>query len=96
MGVFESVAAFISGSVYLFCLALSAGWLGRHITQLKTRKIRILSFPLFVLAVSLIVHTSAQLILTPATASMLNLILSVAGGFGLLAVALVIEWKTKS
>lgn len=93
MGAFEAAAAFISGSVYLFWLAFSAAWIGNHLTgRSKKKRSKIAAFPVFGLALSVIIYSSSQLILTPAI-SMVTLVVSVAVGFTLLAAALLLEWK---
>jgi putative membrane protein len=94
VGVFETVAAFINASVYYYFLAGTSIWIGRNVSlgKQKRKGRTIISVPLFGLAISLVIFTSSELILSPKI-SILNFMFSIVVGFAILFVALLIEWK---
>ena len=92
MGIFETIASFLSASIYYFWLAGAVAWIGRGISR-KTRSARrVASIPIFGFAVTLVVHSGANLILQPDT-PIYNFILSIVVGFILLFAAVYIEKK---
>jgi putative membrane protein len=92
IGIFETAAAFISGSVYFYFLAAAVAWVGRN-TSLKGRRGKsIAAVVIFGFAVSIVVYNAAELIIRP-DISMMNFIFSILFGFALIFVALVMELK---
>ena len=90
--LFEAAATFVSASIYLYYIAGAVAWVGRNIGK-KKRSIRtVVSVILFGFAVSLVIHSAAQLIANPEL-PLMDFILSIIGGFVLLFIALLIEWK---
>jgi len=92
MGIFEIAAGFIIESVYLYFMGGSIAWVSRNVSVKKRSARRIAAIPLFAFAMSLVAYTAADLILTPASTG-LNFILSIVAGFGMLLVAIILEWK---
>lgn len=92
MGIFETAAAFLSASAYYFWLAGTVAWMGKGVSS-RTRSVRrITSIPVFGLAVTLVIHSGANLILTP-DSPIYNFIISIVVGFVLLFAAVYIEKK---
>lgn len=92
MGLFESVAAFISSSVHYFWLAAALFWIG-YVIGAKNRSFpRAVSIPLFGFAVALVVRAGADLILQP-EASITYFMASIIAGFALLFLAAYLERK---
>ncbi len=92
IGLFEAISSFMAASVYFYFMSVTVAWLGRGISMGSITKSKMVSIPLFGFAVSLVVFNSAQLILNPEV-SALNFLLSIFVGFGMLFLALVLEWK---
>jgi len=94
VGIFEAFSGFVTASIYFYFLAGSIAWVGRSISLGKQKKSgrKIVSVPIFGFAISLVVYNAANIILTPQT-SMLTFIFSIIIGFGLMFIALFIEWK---
>lgn len=92
MGIFETTAAFLSASAYYFWLAGTVAWMGKGVSS-KSRSVRrIVSIPVFGLAVTLVIHSGANLILQP-DSPIYNFIFSIVVGFVLLFAAVYIEKK---
>ncbi len=92
VGIFETAAAFLSASAYYFWLAGAVGWVGKGISS-KTRSARrIASIPIFGFAVTMVIHSGANLILQPQY-PIYDFILSIVVGFVLLFAAVYIEKK---
>jgi putative membrane protein len=93
-GIFECAASFVNASIYYFYLGGVSAWLGRAISKRKEQKKggKIIAIPLFGLAISVVIYTTSGLMLTPEI-SLLNFLMSLGIGFGLLVLALLIEWK---
>ena len=92
MGAFETIAAFLSSSVYYFWIAGSVAWLGSWIGKKKRSAARMASIPMFGFAISLVVHSGLNMILQP-DANIYNFIGSIVVGFILLFIAVYIEKK---
>jgi putative membrane protein len=91
-GVFEPLASFVSASAFLYFMAGMMTWLGRGLNRGGLTRSKMVSVPLFGLAVALVGRNSAQLILSPEIYG-LNFLLSIFTGFGMLFIALVLEWR---
>ena len=92
IGIFETAAAFLSSSAYYFWVAGAVAWMGKGVSSRSRSARRIASIPLFGLAVTLVIHSGANLILAPET-PIYNFILSIVVGFVLLFAAVYIEKK---
>ncbi len=92
IGLFETVSAYTSASIYFYFLAGASAWIGRGVNREKSRG-KLISMPVFGFAVSLVIYNAAELILSPEAQAM-NFIYSIIMGFGLLFAALLIEWKS--
>jgi putative membrane protein len=92
MGFFETIAAFLSASVYYFWLAGAVAWVGKGVSSKSRSARRIASIPIFGFAVTLVIHSGANLILQP-DSPIYNFILSIVVGFVLLFAAVYIEKK---
>ncbi len=92
VGFFETVAAFLSASIYYFWVAGAMAWVGKSIGSKKRSLSRAASIPLFGFAISLVVHSGVDMILQPET-SIYNFVVSIVVGFVLLFVAVYIEKK---
>jgi len=88
------VSAFIVASIYIYFLAGAIAWIGRSISMGARKRSgrKIVSVPIFGFAVSLVVYNAANIILVPQI-SILTFIFSIVAGFGLMFVALFIEWR---
>jgi putative membrane protein len=91
-GILETASAFIIDSVYFFFLAGAFAWIGRNISKGERSVKGMLGVIVFGFAVSLVVYNAAQLIVQPEL-SLVNFLSSIAIGFVLIFVALVLEWK---
>ena len=94
VGFFESIAAFVSASIFFYYVSLTMVWIGRNISVHTRRGRSIVSVAVFGFAVSFVIYNAAELILQPET-SLYNFIFSIAFGFGLIFIALMIEWKSQ-
>lgn len=92
IGLFEALSSFMASSIYLYFMSVTVAWLGRELSMGNLTRSKMVSVPLFGFAVSLVVFNSSQLILSPEV-SALNFLLSIFIGFGMLFLALVLEWK---
>lgn len=92
MGLFEAVAAFFSSAIYLLFLVGTIAWVGRSISMKKRNFRRIAVPPIFMLAITVVIHSASELILNPSYVLM-NFIFSIILGFALLFLALLIERK---
>ncbi len=92
MGIFETAAAFLSASAYYFWLAGTVAWMGKGVSSRSRSARRITSIPVFGLAVTLVIHSGANLILAP-DSPIYNFIISIIVGFVLLFAAVFIEKK---
>lgn len=93
IGLFESVAAFISASVYYYFLGAALAWVGRNIYLTKRSAKKIASMTIFGFAVALVVYNAAELILKQ-DIQVVNFMLSILFGFFLLFFAVYLEWKS--
>jgi len=94
VGLFEVFSAFVTSSIYFYFLAGAIAWIGRSVSMTSEKRSgrKIVSVPIFGFAVALVVYNAAHIILMPQI-SMLTFIFSIVAGFGLMFVALFIEWK---
>ncbi len=92
IGMFETVSAYTSASIYFYFLAGVCAWIGRGINREKNKR-KFLAMPIFGFAVSLVIYNAAELILSPEVQAM-NFIYAIIMGFALLFTALLIEWKS--
>jgi len=93
--IFEWTAAFVNASVYYYFLGGTAAWIGRILSRRKERHSgRILAVPIFGLAIAVVIATTSGLILK-SEVSLLYFLVSIVLGFGLLLLAVVMEWKGK-
>ncbi len=92
MGFFETVAAFLSASAYYFWLAGTVAWIGKGVSSRSRSARRIVSIPMFGFAVTMVIHSGANLILQPES-PVYNFIVSIVVGFVLLFAAVYIEKK---
>ena len=92
MGLFETLAAFLSASVYYFWIAGTMIWLGKSIGVKKHAVSRAISIPMFGFAIAMVMHSGVEMILQP-DISIYTFILSIVAGFILLFVAVYIEKK---
>jgi putative membrane protein len=94
IGFFETASSFVVASIYFYFLAGAIAWIGHSISIGSKRRggRKIVSVPIFGFAVSLVIYNAANIILVPQL-SMLTFIFSIVMGFGLMFVALFIEWK---
>ena len=92
LGMFETVASFLSASIYYFWVAGAMGWIGKMVGMKKRSASRAVSIPMFGFAISLVIHSGAQLILEPST-SIYTFVSSIVAGFILLFTAVYIEKK---
>jgi len=94
-GIFEWAASFVNASVYYYLLAGTAVWIGRVISKRKERYGgRVLALPVFGLAIAVVISTTSGLILK-AEISLMYFLVAIVLGFGLLLLAVVMEWKDK-
>lgn len=91
IGIVESIAAYVSASVYFYFAALAAAWIGRNISLKHRSAKKISSVVIFGFAVSLVVYNASMLIIQEVI--MFNFFFSIVFGFALLFVALLLEWK---
>jgi putative membrane protein len=92
IGMFETVASFLSASIYYFWVAGAMGWIGKIVGMKKRTASRAVSIPMFGFAIAMVIHSGAQLILDP-SASIYTFITSIVVGFVLLFAAVYIEKK---
>ncbi len=92
IGLFETVASFISDSIFFYYLAGIIAWIGKSISTRRRSGKNILSITIFGFAVSFVIFNASNLILHP-DLSMFNFVLSILAGFALIFVALAIEIK---
>ena len=92
IGIFETVAGFLSPSIYFFFLAAAFIWVGRNILKGKRSSKKIASVIIFAFSVSLVIFNAAELILKP-TLSAFNFIISIILGFILIFIAIYLELK---
>lgn len=90
LGLFETIASFVSASIYFFWIAATIAWLGNNISLKVRERSRIASVPLFGLAVSMIIYNAAEIILNPEM-STINFVISIALGFVIAFIALSLE-----
>ena len=91
-GFFELASSFLSASVYFYFIAGAVAWTGRNVSVKKRSWRRILAFPVFGFAISLVIYNASELILNPQL-SAFNFFFSIVFGFALLFLALILEWK---
>lgn len=90
IGLFEATSAFLIASVYFFWISGTVAWLGKSMSIKNRKTSRIASIPLFGLAATLVIYNASELILNPEI-STFNFIISIALGFVLAFMAVVIE-----
>ena len=93
IGIFESAAAFLNSSIYIFWIAGSIAWVGKTMGSEKKSILNILSIPIFGLALAIVIFSSTVLILEPEF-SPFNFIMSIIIGFVLIFTAIVMERKS--
>lgn len=93
VGIFETISAFLSETIYFFYLTGISAWIGMSISRKETRINRILSVPIFGFAISLVIYNASQLILVPEY-PILNFISSIVIGFFLIFLAIYIEQRS--
>lgn len=79
-GIFESMAAFIYSTVFLFWLAVAIGWFGRSAYKRSRHIGRFLSIPIFSFAVALVFFGAADIIVSPIVSITTFLFYVVLGG----------------
>ncbi len=94
IGIFESVASFLSASVYVFWLGASIAVIGRIMGKNKEKKSGVVVIPMFLFAVAFVIHSASSMILK-LNFPFYDFILSVIAGFFIALLALVIERKWK-
>ncbi|UCD02735.1 MAG: DUF373 family protein [Candidatus Aenigmatarchaeota archaeon] len=92
LGLFETIAAFLSASIYYFWIAGTMAWLGKIVGMKKHSLSRAVSIPMFGFAISLVIRSGVDMILAPET-SIYIFIGSIIAGFILLFTAVYIEKK---
>jgi len=92
IGIFETVSAFISASVYYFWAAGTMAWIGKVVGMKNRSFSRAVSVPMFGLAISLVLHNGTSMILEY-TNNLYTFILAIVVGFILLFTAVYIEKK---
>jgi putative membrane protein len=92
LGLFETIAAFLSASVYYFWIAGAMAWIGKMIGTKKRSLSRTVSIPMFGFAISLVIRSGVDMILAPDT-SIYIFLGSIIAGFVLLFTAVYIEKK---
>ncbi|MBI4020801.1 MAG: DUF373 family protein [Candidatus Aenigmarchaeota archaeon] len=92
VGLFEAIASFTSGGIFLFYLAATVVMLGRSIAYEERTKKKMLALTIFGFSIAWVIYNAAELIINP-DVSGLNFFLSIVGGFALIFVALVIEMR---
>ena len=90
--VFAMVAAFIGASVYYYFIAVAAAWMGRLVARRKVTIRGVVALLLFGFAISMVIYNAAELVVNP-DISFMNFLISIAMGFVLLGIALVVELK---
>ena len=92
VGIFETASAFVAASVYFYFLSGTAAWFGRSLSHRKRSGRKIMAVPVFGFAISVVIYNATQLILIPEL-SIMSFLFSILFGFGLLFLALLLEWK---
>ncbi len=92
MGAFESMAAFLSASIYYFWVAGTMAWIGNIIGGKARTLARAISIPIFGFSIAMVVHSGVDLILNP-DASIYTFIAAIIAGFVLLFIAVYVEKK---
>lgn len=92
IGLFEAVGSFLGDSIYIFWLCGSIAWVGRSIGRPKRRAGRVAAVPIFGLAISMVIFSASQLMVTP-DYPFTYFIFAIIVGFALLFLALFIERK---
>jgi putative membrane protein len=92
IGLFETVSAYTSASIYFYFLGGACAWVGRGVNREKNRT-KLIGMPVFGFAISLVIYNAAELILSPEV-QVMNFIYAIIIGFALLFAALLIEWKS--
>jgi putative membrane protein len=92
IGLLETATAFTVSSIYLFFLSGAFAWIGRNISIGERSVKGIVGVIIFGFAVSLVIHNAAQLMIIP-DLPLFNFIASIAIGFILIFIALILEWK---
>ncbi|HDD45970.1 MAG TPA: DUF373 family protein, partial [Candidatus Aenigmarchaeota archaeon] len=90
MGIFESAAAFLNNSIYIFWIAGSVAWIGKVVGSKKINVLSILPIPLFGLAITIVIFNASILILQP-DFSPFSFVISIIIGFVLIFLAIIME-----
>ncbi len=91
-GLFEMSAAFLDASVYYYFIAVAAAWIGKAVAHRKATIRGVVAFLMFGFAISMVIYNAAELVIKP-DVSFMNFLISIAMGFVILGIALVIELK---
>jgi len=91
-GLFEMSASFLGASVYYYFIAVAAAWMGRLVAHRKVTIRGVIALLLFGFAISMVIYNAAELVVNP-NISFMNFLISIAMGFVLLGIALVVELK---
>jgi len=92
VGFFETIAGFVSASIFLYYISATMAMVGRHITLERKNKKKPVAVAVFGFSIAWVVFNAAELIINPEI-SALTFILSIMAGFAMIFVALFIEWK---
>lgn len=94
VGIFETLAAFFSASIYLLWITITTAWIARTIGVRGHKKGRIIAIPMFVFAISIVIFSATEIILIK-NYNLFNFIISIVAGFAIISVAAYFEKKYK-
>ncbi|MBL7206514.1 MAG: DUF373 family protein [Candidatus Aenigmarchaeota archaeon] len=92
IGIFETVASFISASIYFYFISGAGIWIARNVKDMSRSGRRVVAVVLFGFAIALVVYNATELIIKPAL-PFWNFVGSIIIGFVLMFIAVLLEWK---
>lgn len=92
IGLFEAASAFVAASIYLYYISAAVAWIGKSVSTEKRTAKSITAILIFGFAISLVINNAARLIIEP-DMSMFTFVLSIAIGFALIFIGLIMEIK---
>jgi len=90
IGYFEVIAAYLSGSVYIYLLSLTALWFGKNLHAKIKNERKFITVPVFGFSISLVIYSAADIILNPHV-TFIDFSISIVIAFIIMFIALMVE-----
>ncbi|MBI4182130.1 MAG: DUF373 family protein [Candidatus Aenigmarchaeota archaeon] len=93
LGYFEILATIVAETIFIFYLAGLVGLMGHRIAHGNINRAKIAALAVFGFSIAWVMYNAAQFIIDPHLSG-INFLTSIIGGFILIFIALIAEWKS--